>query len=57
MDYIKLKVSDILETREEVLKNEIDGVLKSYKVDSAEKRIESNPEQFFEITFSNCSGV
>ncbi|GAH00737.1 unnamed protein product, partial [marine sediment metagenome] len=51
MDYIKLKVSDILEAREEVLKNEIDGVLKSYKVDSAEKRIESNPEQFFEITY------
>lgn len=46
-----MKVSDILEARDEVLKNEIDGVLKSYKVDSAEKRIESNPEQFFEITY------
>lgn len=45
------KVSDILDIREEVLNREIDGVLKSYKVDSDEDRLENSPEKFFEITY------
>ena len=44
-------VSEILDVRDEVLNREIDGVLKSYKVDSDEIRLENNPEKFFEITY------
>ncbi len=48
-------IKDILKPRSEILEGKFQGVIQSHKVDSAEDRIESNPEKLFGITYMSSA--
>jgi len=48
---VGIVLKDIMTPRAEVLEGRFQGVIQSHKVDSKEKRLENNPQEFFRITY------
>ncbi len=48
-------IKDILKPRKKLLKVNFKGVMQSHQVNSAEDRIESNPEKLFGITYMSSA--
>lgn len=44
-------IKDIIKPRSEILEGKFQGVMQSHKVDSGEKRLESNAKELFKITY------
>lgn len=44
-------ISDIMTPRNEVLKGNFQGVIQTHKVNTKESRLESNPQEFLDITY------
>jgi len=49
------KIKDVLKPRKDVLEGTFQGVIQTHKVDSKEKRIENNPEEFLKITYPSSA--
>ena len=49
------KIKDILKPRKDVLEGTFQGVIQTHKVDSRERRIENNPEEFLKITYPSSA--
>lgn len=48
-------IKDILKPRKEIVEGKFQGVMQSHQVNSAEDRIESNPEKLFGITYMSSA--
>jgi len=48
-------LKDIMIPRREVLEGRFQGVIQSHKVDSAEPRLENNPDEFLKITYPSSA--
>ncbi|HEC91650.1 MAG TPA: DUF499 domain-containing protein, partial [Candidatus Atribacteria bacterium] len=49
------KIKDIVTARREVLEGTFQGVIQTHKVDTEEKRLENNPEEFLKITYPSSA--
>lgn len=50
-----MRIKDIIEPREEVIKGNLEPTVQTHKVDSEEERIESDPEKFLDSTYPSNS--
>jgi hypothetical protein len=46
-----IPIKDVVIPRKEILEGKFQGVVQSHKADSKEKRLESNAEEFFKVTY------
>lgn len=49
------KIKDILKPRKDVIEGTFQGVIQTHKVDSKERRIENNPQEFLKVTYPSSA--